>query len=137
MRNRIQIQAGGIPLSTSTTCGNNGPVVQQKTGVTLFLDFGRPLPDVSPDDVKKYLSVVLDFSKQRSAAVQWTESLPLKVQEAITDKRAEVGMDHDEVLAALGRPDRKVREQDADGNDTEDWIYGKPPATTCLRGLAA
>jgi len=39
-------------------------------------------------------------------------------------------MDHDEVTAAMGRPERKVRERDADGNDTEDWIYGKPPAKT-------
>ena len=31
------------------------------------------------------------------------------------------------VIAALGRPDRKVREQDSEGNDTEDWIYGRPP----------
>ena len=29
------------------------------------------------------------------------------------EKRAEVGMDRDEVLAAMGRPDRKVREQEA------------------------
>jgi len=41
-----------------------------------------------------------------------------------------VGMDREMVLAAMGRPDRKVRERDADGNDTEDWIYGNPPGRT-------
>jgi hypothetical protein len=30
----------------------------------------------------------------------------------------------------MGRPDRKVRERDPEGNDTEDWIYGQPPAKT-------
>jgi hypothetical protein len=62
--------------------------------------------------------------------VQWADSLPPKVREAIAEKRADVGMDHDEVTAALGRPQRKVRERDADGNDIEDWIYGTPPAKT-------
>ena len=32
--------------------------------------------------------------------------------------------------AAIGRPDRKVREKGPDGNETEDWIYGNPPAKT-------
>ena len=34
------------------------------------------------------------------------------------------------VLAALGHPARKVRSRDPEGNDTEDWIYGDPPAKT-------
>ena len=32
--------------------------------------------------------------------------------------------------AALGRPDRKVREKGSDVSETEDWIYGQPPAKT-------
>ena len=48
----------------------------------------------------------------------------------LPEKRAEVGMDHDMVTAAMGRPERKVRERDADGNDTEEWIYGTPPEKT-------
>jgi hypothetical protein len=39
-------------------------------------------------------------------------------------------MNHDMVLAALGRPGHKVRERDPDGSETEDWIYGSPPART-------
>ncbi len=80
--------------------------------------------------MKQYLSTVLDFSKQRSAAVQWTDTLPPEIQKAITEKRAAVGMDRDEVLAAIGRPERKVREPQADSSETEDWIYGRPPAKT-------
>jgi hypothetical protein len=133
-RDHVQLgMGGGLPVSTSTstTPGDNGtPVVVQKAGATIYLDFGRSLPDMSPDQVKSYLARVLDFSKQRSAAVQWIDTLPPKVREAIAAKRADVGMDHDQVTAALGRPQRKVRERDVDGNDIEDWIYGTPPAKT-------
>jgi hypothetical protein len=34
------------------------------------------------------------------------------------------------VIAAVGRPDKKVRERDEDGLETEDWIYGHPPSRT-------
>ena len=39
-------------------------------------------------------------------------------------------MDREEVVAAIGKPDHKVRERDTDGNDIEDWIYGQPPSRT-------
>ena len=133
-RDHIQLGVGGVsPVQTGTTTTDPnaaGIDAPKKTGATLYLDFGHSVPDMTADQLKQYLSAVLDFSKQRSAAVQWVDTLPPKVQEAIQQKRADVGMDHDEVLAALGRPDRKVRERDADGNDTEDWIYGRPPSKT-------
>ena len=84
---------------------------------------------MSGEQLKAYLARVLDFSK-RSAAVQYAESLPPQMRDAIAEKRAEVGMDHDMVTAAMGRPERKVRERDADGDDTEEWIYGTPPEKT-------
>jgi hypothetical protein len=80
--------------------------------------------------LKDYLAVVFDFSKQRSAAVTWTASLPPDIKEAIEKKQAKVGMDQEQVLAALGRPDRKVRERTPEGTETEDWIYGHPPTKT-------
>jgi hypothetical protein len=121
-----------VQTSTGTTRTDQPrPVVIAKTnGATVYLDFGRSLPDMTPDQLKHYLGVILDFSKQRSAAVQWTETLPPKVQEAIAAKRPAVGMDRDEVLAAIGRPGHKVREREPDGTETEDWIYGQPPAKT-------
>jgi hypothetical protein len=130
-RDKVHIEGGlGLPVQTSTTTTpDNAPVVPQKTGATIFLDFDRSVPDMTGDQLKAYLSRVLDFSK-RSAAVQYAESLPPKTREAIAAKRAEVGMDHDQVTAALGRPERKIRERDEDGNDIEDWIYGKPPQKT-------
>jgi len=133
-KDHVQMGVGlPIPVQTTTTTSNpNGPVTTtaKKTGATLFLDFDRTLPDMNPEQVKQYLSAVLDFSKQRSAAVPWTDTLPPKIQDAIAAKRPELGMDRDEVLAAIGRPERKVRERQADGAETEDWIYGRPPAKT-------
>jgi hypothetical protein len=85
---------------------------------------------MTPEDLEQFLSGVIDFSKQHSAAVQWVESLPPDIQKAIQDKQPVVGMDHEMVLAAIGRPDRKIREKGPDGNEIEDWIYGTPPAKT-------
>lgn len=100
------------------------------TGVTLILDYGRALPDMSPDDLKHDLAAVLDFSKQHSAAVNWIDTLPPEMRQAIQERHAVVGMDREMVLAAMGRPDRKIRTRDADGRETEDWIYGLPPEKT-------
>jgi hypothetical protein len=127
LRDRIHLEIGGVP--TMTTTGQE-TAVNTNAGATVFLDFGRPLPDMTPDELKQYLSGVLDFSKQHSAAVQWVDTLPPDIQNAIRDKRPAVGMDREMVVAALGRPDRKVREKTPDGNEIEDWIYGKPPAKT-------
>ena len=76
------------------------------------------------------LQMFLSFSKEQSAAVNWVDTLPPQFKDAIRDQKAVVGMDHEMVLAALGRPDHKVRERDPDGTETEDWIYGNPPART-------
>jgi hypothetical protein len=128
LRDRIHLEVGdGMP--TMTTTEPDTPV-NTNAGATIFLDFDKPLPDMTPDDLKQYLSSLLDFSNQHSAAVQWVDSLPPEIQTAITEKRPVVGMDHEMVLAAMGRPDRKVREKNPDGDEIEDWIYGKPPAKT-------
>jgi hypothetical protein len=127
LRDRIHLELGGVPTMTT-----NAPeaAVNTNAGATVYLEFGKPVPDMTPDELKQYLSVVLDFSKQHSAAVQWVDTLPPDIQNAIRDKRPAVGMDREMVVAALGRPDRKVREKTPDGNEVEDWIYGKPPAKT-------
>ncbi len=126
LRDRIHLEVGGDPTMTTVP----DIPVNTNAGATLYLDFDEPLPEMTADDLKQFLSGVLDFSKQHSAAVQWVESLPPDIQKAIQDKQPMVGMDHDMVLAAIGRPDRKVREKGPDGNEIEDWIYGKPPAKT-------
>ena len=128
-RDRVHIDLGGIPTVSSTN-PNQTPGLQPGTGSTIDLDFGRPLPDMTPDELKQFLAGLLDFSKQRSAAVQWVDTLPPDIKKAIQDKRAVVGMDREMVTAAIGKPEHKVRERDQEGNEIEDWIYGKPPSKT-------
>lgn len=126
LRDRIHLEVGGV-MSTSATPDTP---VDTNAGATIYLDFDKPLPEMTADELEKLLSGVLDFSKRHSAAVQWVDTLPPDIQKAIQDKQPIVGMDHDMVLAAMGRPDRKVREKGPDGSEIEDWIYGKPPEKT-------
>jgi len=133
LRDRIHLDMGGIPTTrtTTTTPQDSGPPgMQPGLGSTLFLEFGKPLPDLSPDDLKKLLAPFLDFTKQRSASVQWFDTLPIEMKKAIQERKPVVGMDREEVVAAIGKPEHKVRERDAEGNDIEDWIYGQPPSKT-------
>jgi len=129
-RDHIQISAGSgtnpdVPLNRGAS-----PAGYQGNGSTLILDFGKSLPDMTPEEMKEFLSPLLDFGKQRSASVNWVETLPPEMQQAIKDRKAVVGMDREMVVAAMGRPERKIRERDPDGLELEDWIYGEPPSRT-------
>jgi hypothetical protein len=134
-KDHIQFGMGGsFPTASTTATDPNGqqgpPGFQLGRGGTIFLQFAKTVPDLTPDELKQLLSPFLDFSKERSASVHWIDTLPPEMKKAITERRPVVGMDRDEVIAAVGKPDRKVRERDSQGNDTEDWIYGHPPAKT-------
>lgn len=135
-RDRIQVSMGGAnPMPQSnpqqTTQQEAGPPgFQPGMGGTIYIDFSQHIPDLTPDQLKALLSPFLDFSKERSASVHWIDTLPPATKKAITERHAILGMDRDEVVAAMGKPDRKVRERDTSGNDTEDWIYGHPPDKT-------
>ena len=132
LRDRIHLEMGGIPTArTTSTQQDQGPAgLQPGLGSTLFLEFPQPLPDLAPEDLKKILSPFLDFTRQRSASVQWFDTLPVEMKKAIQERRPAVGMDREEVVAAIGKPEHKVRERDQEGNDIEDWIYGQPPSKT-------
>ena len=133
-RDRIQISMGGptapVGQSTTTTQEQGPPGIQPGRGGTIYVQFPKAVPDLTPDQLKQILGPFLDFSKERSAAVHWIDTLPPEMKKAITERHAMLGMDREEVVAAIGKPDRKVRERDANGNDTEDWIYGHPPDKT-------
>jgi hypothetical protein len=132
-KDHVQIGMGGVPtMSTgqSQTSENGPPGVQPGMGSTLFLEFTKAVPDLTPEDLKQILSPFLDFTRQRSASVHWTDTLPPEVRKAIQDRRPAVGMDREEVVAAIGKPEHKVRERDSEGNEIEDWIYGQPPSKT-------
>jgi hypothetical protein len=132
-RDHIQIGlgGGGYPTMQPASTQDQGPPgVQPGMGSTIFLEFNKPVPDLTPEELKQFLSPFLNFAKERSAAVQWFDTLPPEMKKAIQDRRPVVGMDREELIAAIGKPDHKVRERDSDGNDIEDWIYGQPPSKT-------
>jgi len=107
------------------------PGLQPGAGSTLFLEFNKSIPDLSPEDLKELLSPFLDFAKQRSASVQWFDNVTLPTsRRRFKNATARVGMDREMVVAAIGKPAHKVRERDSEGNEIEDWIYGTPPART-------
>ncbi len=133
-KDHIQIgMAGSGPqmgTNQTKTDENAPPGVQPGMGSTLYLEFTKAVPDLTPDELKQILAPFLDFSRQRSASVHWTDTLPPEMKKAIQDRRAAVGMDREEVIAAIGKPEHKVRERDPEGNEIEDWIYGQPPSKT-------
>lgn len=132
-RERITISggSGGPSMRTTQTSDQpTGPGGFTGIGSTIILEYDKHVPDLTPDELKGHLAGFLDFSKQRSASVHWIETLPKEFQDAIREKRAAVGMDREMVIAAIGKPERKVRERDLDGLETEDWIYGHPPSET-------
>lgn len=132
LRDRIHIEMSGIPSGQVTTDQQDSgpPGLQPGMGSTIYLDFSNPVPDLSPNDLKQILSMFLDFSRERSASVQWVDTLPPEMKKAIQERRPMVGMDREQVVAAIGKPDHKIRERDQNGNDIEDWIYGQPPSKT-------
>src|SRR6202521_2395379 len=132
-RDHIQIGLGGSgrpPMQSASTQDTGPPGLQPGMGSTIFLEFNKPVPDLAPEELKQLLSPFLNFAKERSAAVQWFDTLPPEMKKAIQDRRPVIGMDREEVVAAIGKPEHKVRERDSDGNDIEDWIYGQPPSKT-------
>jgi hypothetical protein len=130
----LQIGMGGQtgpPIrSTSQQQESGPPGLQPGAGSTLFLEFNKTIPDLTPDELKQLLAPFMDFTKQRSASVQWIDTLPPDIKKAIQERNPRVGMDREMVVAAIGKPGHKVRERDTDGNEIEDWIYGTPPDRT-------
>jgi len=132
LRDHLQI---GVGASTAPVGSTAHP--GEGLGSTLVLDYGKSLPEMTPEDLKKQLAPLLDFGGQASATVAWIDTVPAEFKKDIQEHEAAVGMDEDMVIAALGRPEHKVRERDADGRDTEDWIYGDPPAKTVFVTFAS
>jgi hypothetical protein len=128
-RDHLQVGLSPGPATTSPT-KPTGSAGASAPGATLVLAYGGPVPDMGPDDLKRDLSAFLDFSSEHSAATNWAETLPAPFKQAIQERRAIAGMNHDMVMAALGRPDQKVRERNDQDEETEDWIYGSPPEKT-------
>src|SRR6266446_9822583 len=87
-RDHIQFGMGGgyPPMQTTSTQDQGPPGIQPGMGSTIFLEFNKPLPDLNPDELKHLLSPFLNFAKERSAAVQWFDTLPPEMKKAIQDR---------------------------------------------------
>jgi hypothetical protein len=111
--------------------GNTSPVSRNQNGQPIngshvAIVFPDSVPSTSSAEIKKMLAPVLDFEKH-SATEQYVEKLPEPIKKAIKEQHAITGMDHDQVLLALGKPRTKSRETSGEGDELEDWIYGEPP----------
>ncbi len=115
------VQAGMGNATQPVSNGGGTP----STGTYIAILFHKPLEPMKAADVKKMLAPILDFDKH-SATEIYAETLPPEVKAAIAAKRAEPGMDRDQVVMALGKPVRKTRET-VDDVELEDWIFGTPP----------
>jgi hypothetical protein len=121
-KDHVSVGLGGAmnPISTNPSQATNAP-----GGAAIVVHFREGIGDLTSADVKKMLAPVLDFDK-KSATEQTIDTLTPEVKAAVLEKKAIEGMTRDEVLLAMGRPNRKTRES-KDGVDLEDWIYGEPP----------
>ncbi len=114
---------------------NDNPVAasspERPSGTRLTLVFPGGVPEISAPEVKALLEPVVDFGV-KSGDLAYADTLPPKLRDAIAAHEVLVGMNHRMVLASLGAPERKVREQesgDANGSRYEEWIYGHVPQT--------
>jgi hypothetical protein len=117
----LQIGMGPDPapiVSNQSTTPSNGSYI------TLALPKKHQMPTVG--QVEQLLSQALDFHRE-SPTVLYSPTTPPEFKKAIKNHKVMVGMDRDAVLSAKGAPDQKIRKDNADGSEEEDWIYGQPP----------
>ncbi len=117
----VQVGVNNGPMQPVSTNDSNAP-----GGTSIALMFHKPLEPIKAAEIKKMLAPVLDFEKH-TVTENYTENLPPEVQKAIKDKHIIVGMNREQVVLALGRPDHHSRETTAEGLEVEDWVYGKAP----------
>jgi len=106
------------------------PVVQQgdgqePVGSRLTLTFDGHIPELTGTEVKALLAPLISFDV-KTPIQAFTDTLPVKLKEAILGHHVLVGMSTDMLLYAKGQPENKMREMDGQ-MPFEEWIYGKPP----------
>lgn len=104
---------------------------EKATGSRVTLIFAGPVPEVSAPEVKALLEPVIDFGV-KSTEQAYADTLPPLLKDAIAAHDVLVGMNHRMVLAAMGAPENKLRDQpsgDPNGGRYEEWIYGHVPQT--------
>jgi hypothetical protein len=117
------VQVNDNPLAADTG--------ETATGSRVTLIFPGPVPEISAPEVKSLLAPVIDFGVKTSEQA-YADTLPPLLKDAIAAHEVLVGMNHRMVLAAMGAPESKIREQqdgDPNGVRYEEWIYGHIPQT--------
>ncbi|MBV9180953.1 MAG: hypothetical protein JO356_06545 [Acidobacteria bacterium] len=117
----VQIGAGGGMM----TPGGAQDPINNPRGSYVDLLFNHRIPDLTVEQVKQLLLPVFDFDS-KSPLQAYLETVPPKIKQAIEKHQVLVGMNREMVIYAKGRPEKKIREKDAD-TEYEDWIYGNPP----------
>jgi len=107
-----------VPVAPSDSSAN-------ARGSFVDLYFDKYVPEVTGPELRRLLHPVFDFDA-KSALDAYLETLSPKVKDAIKNHHILVGMNHEMVIYAKGRPPQKVRER-ADEVEYEEWIYGTPP----------
>jgi len=107
-----------VPLAPSDPSAN-------ARGSFVDLYFDKYVPEMTGPELKQLLRPVFDFDA-KSALEAYLETVPPRVKDAIKNHNVLVGMNHDMVIYAKGRPPKKVRET-ANEVEYEEWIYGTPP----------
>ena len=116
----IQFGGGGGMTWIAPSDPNANP-----RGSYVDLVFKGYVPELEPQQLKDLLRPVFDFNA-KSAVEAYLDTLPPKVRDAIKQHQVLVGMNRDMVMAAKGRPPKKIREKDGE-TEYEEWIYGEPP----------
>jgi hypothetical protein len=118
---QVTSNAGATPIP-----GGPSPQSLDAHGSMVTLEFDKYVPELDGDQVRALLAPVFDF-KALTPAEAYQKTLPPQLQEAIKDHKILVGMDKEMVMYSKGRPPRKIRDKDEQGQDYEEWIYGNPP----------
>jgi hypothetical protein len=117
-----------IQFNDAPVAADNGEVA---TGSRITLVFEGGVPEISAPEVKALLEPLIDFGV-KSSEQAYADTLPPTLKDAIAAHEVLVGMNHRMVLAALGAPENKMRDQqssDPGGGRYEEWIYGHVPQT--------
>src|SRR5258708_1356707 len=116
----IQISGANasVPIAPSDSSAN-------ARGSFVDLYFDKYVPEMTGPELKQLLRPVFDF-ESKSALDAYLETVSPQVKDAIKNHHVLVGMNHQMVMYAKGRPPKRVREH-ADEVEYEEWIYAVPP----------
>ena len=120
------IQISGAGSASTPLPGGPSPQSLDAHGSSVTLEFDKYVPEINGDQVRAMLAPVFDF-KALTGSEAYQKTLPPKLQAAIRDHQILVGMDKEMVMYSKGRPQQRIRDKDDQGQDYEEWIYGKPP----------